>query len=388
MSDDWQFRAFMEYEGTKEEYPMPMIVQNILKEHSHQTAPYNRDVRDTLTLKQKSDRLFQMMTAQPVQTMMRKKINYRTRGAFGPDRPEFFLFDGNHRMTLLRDFMNGKCYFRLLNKTDMCNYYAWASQEAVDSVDHESLGYSKEYTTVINHEFMSRLKTCPVSMIELNRNMSDIDAYQRARVVNECRPLQNSQLIKCMCALGTKMSDMLRDLSKVSGKICEFLRDDIYTCNGSILILAAGHAADTNFYNYIVKTKNLNKLDAELRSTRLDNDAKFWSTLLKVKSTTETKLNRALDTIDPPLKKTDNSHKSTVGLFYIALFLAELNVDSGAVKDEFVKDDKVLSMLEAYMKLTSHEKGENHKRLYHFFRTGVFPPLKRKRAREEDDDEF
>lgn len=387
MSDDWQFNLFKKYDGTKEEYPIPITVHQLLDDHKHKIAPYNRDVEETLKLKQKSDRLFQMMTIQPVQIMMRKRIEYRTRGpAFGPDRPEFFLFDGNHRMTLLHDFMSGKCYVKLYNETDKCHYYAWASQEAVDSVDHESMGYYKEYAVVLAHEFMSRLKECPISMIELNKDMSDMEAYQRARVANECKPLLNSHLIKCMCALGTKMSDLLSQMSNISGNISIFLRDDIYTCSASVLILSVGYPLDTDFYNYIVKKKNLNKLDEVLRSTHLDNDAGFCSTLLKVKSITEAKLNKALDTIDPPLKKTDNSHKYIVGLLYIALFLAELNVDSGAINNDFVKDDKVLSMFEAYMKLSSHEKGDNHKRLYHFFRNGTFPSLK-KRAREDTDDD-
>lgn len=290
-------------------------------------------------------------------------------------------------MTLLHEFMNGKCYVQLYNETDKCYYYAWVSQEAVDSVDHESIGYSKKHAVVLAYEFMSRLKECPISMIELSKDMSDMDAYQRARVANTCTPLHNSELIKCMCALGTKMSDLLRDLSDVSGKIFDFLRDDIYTCIGSILVLAAVHPFDTNFYIYIVKTRSLDKLDAVLRCTNRDIDASFFSTLMKVKSITEIKLNKALDTIDPPLKKTDNSHKSTVGLFYIALFLAELNIDTGTIKDDFVKDDKVLSMIEGYMKLSSHEKGDNHKRLYNFFRSGIFPPQsKTKRARADDDE--
>lgn len=85
MSDDWQFALFKEHDTkTKEEYPIPITVNHLLDDHKHQTAPYNRDVEETLSLKQKSDRLLQMMTSQPVQIMMRKRIDYRTRGpAFG-----------------------------------------------------------------------------------------------------------------------------------------------------------------------------------------------------------------------------------------------------------------------------------------------------------------
>jgi hypothetical protein len=383
MADDWQFALFRLYDGNKEEYPIPITVGQLLDGNKHQTAPYNRDV-ETLSFKQKSDRLFGMMTSQPVQNMIRKRCVYRTRGpAFGRDRPEFFLFDGNHRMNLLHEFVNGTCYVKLYSETDRCEYYAWATQEAVDNTDHEKLGYSKKYAIVLAHEFMSRLMECPISMIELNKDMSDIDAYQRARVANECKPLQNSGLIKCMVSMQTKMAGLLRDMSIVCGKVFDFLRDDIYTCNGSVLIIACAHSFDNNFYNYIVKIKNLNKLDEILRSTDLDNDTAFCTTLLEVKQTTETKLNKALDNINPPLKKTDNSHKSTVSLFYIALFLAELNIKSKSINEDFVTDENVLQMMEDYIKLESYEKGDNHKRLYHFFRNGVFPPQSKKRARDD-----
>lgn len=382
MADDWQFVLFKKHDGSKEEYPIPLTVGQLLDGHKHQTAPYNRDV-ETLSMKQKSDRLFGMMTSQPVQNMIRKRIDYRTRGpAFGRDRPEFFLYDGNHRMNLLHEFVDGKCYVKMYNEVDRCEYYAWATQEAVDNTDHDKIGYHSENAVVLAHEFMSRLMECPISMIELNKNMSDIDAYERARVANECKPLQNSGVIKCMVSMQTKMANLLRDMSVVTGKIFDFLRDDIYTCNGSVLIIATAHPFDTNFYHYIVKIKNLNKLDEVLRSTHLDNDTALCTTLLNTKQITEAKLNKALDEINPPLKKADNSHKSTISLFYIALFLAELNIKSNIINDNFVTHEKVLQMLSDYMKLETHEKGDNHKRLYNFFRTGVFPPLSKKRARD------
>ena len=220
MSDDWQCALFERFHGVKKEYPISITVKELLEKHTHMTAPYNRDV-ENLTMKQKSDRIFYMMTSQPVQNMIRKRIKYRTRGpAFGPDRPEFFLFDGNHRKRLLDEFVNGQCYVKIYNDFDQCEYYAWATQEAVDTIDHLSFGYFPQYAIVLHYDFMQRLMRCPISMIELNHDMSDMDAYQRARVANECKPLFNSQLIKCMCALNTKMSDLLRDMSIMCVTLC------------------------------------------------------------------------------------------------------------------------------------------------------------------------
>lgn len=382
--DDWQFELFKTWDGIKEEYPIPITVGQLLDNHKHKIAPYNRNV-DRLSMTQKSDRISQMMTTQSVQTMIRKRIIYRTRGpAFGPDRPEFLLFDGNHRMSLAHEFMDGKCYVKIYNKKDARTYYAWATQEAVDNTNHQSLNYDKDVAVVLAHEFMSRLKECPISMIELNAKMSDNDAYTRARVANECKPLQNTQVIKCMCSLGTKMSDLLRDMSVIDGRICDFLKDDIYICTASILVLTASNSFKSDFYNHIVKVKNINRIDEVLHSTQLDADLSFGGTILKVKKIVETKLNRALVNIQPQLKTSDNSHKSTVSLLYIAIFLAELNVDSGTINDDFLKDDAIMEMFKKYMQLLSHDKGDNHKRLYHFFRTGVFPELK-KRMRDDDD---
>ena len=39
--------------------------------------------------------------------------------------------------------------------------------------------------------------------------------------------------------------------------------------------------------------------------------------------------------------------------------------------------ENILKMLQDYMDLSRSEKGENHKRLYSFFRTGTFPNKRR-----------
>lgn len=374
---DWQYALFTQYDNKKVEYPIPITVSQLL-DNKHAIAPFNRDVG--MTYKAKSDRLYQMMTSQPVQNMIRKRIKYRTRGIAGQSRPEFFLFDGCHRMTLLREFFQGECYVKLFNATDNCEYYAWASQEALDKADHTSLGYYPEYAVVLADEFVSRLKECPISMIELSKELTDAEAYERARVANECKPLQNAHLIKCMCGYQTPMASLLTDLSVISDPLLRFLNDDIYTCNASILcIVDKTDTMDKDFSKTIVKTKNLKNIDYLIQSVSFPDDLK--AKLKTAKDETEAKLNDVISTMantGNTLRSNDNSHRAAIGMLYLALFFAIINYNEttgapGEMTDQYIQNDKVVKMLKDYIDLPRHERGDNHKRLYVYFVTGKFP---------------
>ena len=55
----------------------------------------------------------------------------------------------------------------------------WNTQEAADAVESD-----KEYNLLIEYEWRKRLMGCHVSMIVLDKKMSDTAAYERARMAN------------------------------------------------------------------------------------------------------------------------------------------------------------------------------------------------------------
>ena len=383
-TNDYQYRYYDSIVGIPEENPEIISVSMLLQDNLHAMAPFNRNI-DDFSMKDKSDRLFNMMTTKSVQTMIRKEIRYRTRGGlYSKSRPLYFLFDGNHRFALSSDFFNGLCYV-IVPDEEGIKHYCWVSQEAKEKADHDKLGYDAQYADVLCPELRIRLMNCKIQMISLPPRLSDAEAYDRARIANQCKPLEIRSQIKCLCSKETKAADLLTSLSSPSPSPDEnllfgFLLDDIYTCNASLINLVSAHDILTDFSELIVKLKRLDKISGLIDT--YEPSTCVVRSMNKAKQDTEHKLCKALGDIHPPLKKWDNSHKSAVALMYISLFLAMLNVNCGSISDEFVGDEHVLTMLEKFIALQSYEKGENHRRMYKFFRTGTFPALSKKRHAE------
>lgn len=84
------------------------------------------------------------------------------------------------------------------------------------------------------------------------------------------------------------------------------------------------------------------------------NVPNFADAIMEIKTTTENRLNTALEKmIEREIirrKKTDNSLKYTIGLCYMALFLAGLNasVDKTNDKRYCLGEKQVLDMIEKY----------------------------------------
>ena len=128
---------------------------------------------------EKSNRLSAMMLDQQVQTMICKPTQCTKEEELGKPPATFHLYDGRRRLSVLREFIAGKCYIKMFNVEDGCDHYLWNTQEAVDAVES-----AKEYNRLIEYEWRNRLMGCHVSMIVLDKKMSDTAAYERARMAN------------------------------------------------------------------------------------------------------------------------------------------------------------------------------------------------------------
>ena len=182
---DFQYRILQEIEKSAyREKLTPISIRCLVWPTMYEAAECNCDAKD-MSAEEKSDRLSAMMLDQQVQTMICKPTQY-TKAQFNHLKEELgklpatnHLFDGGRRLSLLREFIAGKCYIKIFNVEDGCDYYLWNTQEAVDAVES-----AKEYNRLIEYEWRNRLMGCHVSMIVLDKKMSDTAAYERARMAN------------------------------------------------------------------------------------------------------------------------------------------------------------------------------------------------------------
>jgi hypothetical protein len=365
-----------------------MILKNLVEEHKYVVAVYNRST-DDLSSEEKSDRLWTMMESHPVQTMMSKEIEYRTsrrilKQTLGHDPVWYKLFDGCHRFDLTREFLAGKCYVKLFNSESNKFYYCWNTQAAVDTAK-EHTGYN----TLLAEEWRERLLNCPITMIRLHPSRSDTDAYERARVANQCKPLTHAQMYKCMCAGNTAMACVLRDLNSVEDRLSNFLGDDLYRYHISILRMFDEHSFDTNFHTHIAMLQGSNSI--QRAHTLINGEDKVHDDLFKVKTLessqrARTIVNSVLSGHIPKLREQDHSHRSAIGLIYFALTLACANDDENTHQpNPFISSTTMEAVLTTYLSSDGSQKGDNHKRFSTFFTTGIFPDAPNKKRKSTDD---
>lgn len=364
----------------------PMTLRNLMVSGSYEVAEYNRVTSD-LSLEEKSERLWTMMSTQPVQNMICKENVYRSGHA--QIRKEgrvpywYKLFDGCHRHDLTRDFLEGRCYVKIRNPNDDCDYYCWNTQEALGSVDSYH-----EYHLLIPEEWRRRLLDCKINMIRLDPQMSDTEAYQRARVANQCKPLSNAQIMKCMCAKKTVMAKLLGDMNLDDDELSNFLDDDIFRYNVSIIRMFVEHSFDCTFTTHIAMLQGRNAL--ERAEILINDEEKPHDDLFVRKVLDATKKSRSIVTAMmkervSELRKTDHTQQSAIGLIYFTLALACANANESVLTTEdYICKESAAHILDLYLGLDTSEKGENHKRFYTYFTTGTFPTKKRK-AREDED---
>ena len=156
-------------------------VKSILE--GYEFATLTREIK--MSAEEKSQRLNYIIIHQPIQNMIGRPNHYRKRKQLGYEPPRVVLFDGCHRLSVIKEFIAGKCYVKIFNKEDGCYYHLWATQEAVDAVTE-----NKEYHAKIESELLHRLMECRVSMTLLDRDCSDQYAYERALMANQCKTMK------------------------------------------------------------------------------------------------------------------------------------------------------------------------------------------------------
>ena len=386
-ADDFQNGLFQLMKAEKRaETNASLILKNLVEPHQFEVAKYNRKTTD-MDDEERSQRLWRMMNTHETQTMICKEIDCRVsrrirKQQLGYEPFWYTLFDGCHRKDLTDQFLAGKCYVKILNPEDNCYYYCWNTQEAVDAVTEY-----KEYHVLLSDELRARLLKCPISMIYLDSKMSDTEAYHRAKIANQCKPLSNAQIMKCMCSKNTVMANLLVNMN-VDNVLSEFLDDDLYRYNVSLIRMFVEHSFDGDFTPHIAMLQGRNAIE---RAEDLINDEEkphddlFARKVLEAATNARSIMNRMIAEHEPALRKTDHTQKSAVGLIYLSLTLACANSNEMVLAtSEYINKEAAEYVFDMYMGFDASEKGDNHKRFYTYFTTGTFPdsPLKTKKRKQ------
>ena len=138
---DFQYRMLQEIEESEyREQLTSTTIGNLVLPTMYEAAECDCDAKD-MSAEEKSNRLSAMMLDQQVQTMICKPTQC-TKAQFNHPKEELgkpparnHLFDGGRRLSLLREFIAGKCCIKIFNVEDGCDYYLWSTQEAVDAVE-------------------------------------------------------------------------------------------------------------------------------------------------------------------------------------------------------------------------------------------------------------
>lgn len=381
-----QFALFCKMsERNKREDHSNLEIRNILD--GYDVSEYNRNIE--MSAEEKSQRLYHMIDQQPVQNMIGRPTHYRLSARIlqrqlGYIPPKVVLFDGCHRLRVIKDFMDGECYVKMYCEEDECYHYLWATQKAVDAVTE-----NREYHHKIEDELLQRLLTCRISMTLLDRECTDQYAYERARIANKCKPLTHAQIMKYMSCYDTFVGNLLKSIH-VEDSLSAFLGDDIYRYYFSLIRMFIQFGFQANFLHHAVMlqgTRAVEKAEELIKSKELPMDDMFASKVRHAILSARAYLNDLLDNVidhDPKLVKLSNkrnSDTSAVGLFFFALGLASANADNASDEEEkarisnHISIDSIKQMLIKYLGMNSSEKGENHRRLYAFFVSGHFPDL-------------
>jgi len=368
-----------------------MVLQMLVEPAMFEVAKYNRVTSD-MDEEEKSERLFRMMCTHETQTMICKKNIYLQRRTvvkqqLGREPAWYTLFDGCHLKDLTDEFLAGKCYVKIHNTEDSCDYFCWNTQEAVDAITKY-----KEYHLLLSDELRERLLKCPISMIYLDSKMSDTDAYHRARIANKCNPLSNAQIMKCMCSKNTVMAKLLSDMN-TNDRLWSFLDDDLYRYNVSLIRMFVENSFDASFTPHIAMLQSKNAIE---RAEELINDDEkphddiFVRKVLSATNKARSLVNAMID--DKALRK-NHTQQSAIGLIYLALVLACANANESALSTtDFICKESVSHIFDVYTNLTGSEKGDNHKRIYCYFTTGTFPEApvksKKRKAPADADEEY
>lgn len=353
-------------------------VGNLIESGRHITAPLNRNLRP-FSHKESSRRLKTMLEHRTKCHMIRKKKPMRS--SRRKQTFAYYLYDGNHRFEMLKRFYNNDAYIAIHDKRTKKMRYAFFSSEGLTKHSHEEVfGFSKEDAVVLDPILAEKIKTAPVTFETLEEDMPEAEAYEAARIANECRALLPCQIAKYLCSTPTKMGATLKEISQFGGSIEKFLVDEVYQCSASVLQLVYFHNLTADFEKVVTKIRYVDKIADIVKKEDSLVHTNLHTTLKTVKPIVEQKLNKAIDSTNIRISPQNTGDKSVVSFFLIALFLAEANMEADTSLDRGrISQANVTALFKTYIEMPGSERGENLRRTYHYFRHGNFPPLKKKK---------
>ena len=344
-------------------------LNNIMENESsvYEIAPLNRDTGDW-SESHRNEFLVALIKYSPVQSMLCKNTGKRNlRSA-----TRYVLFNGCHRVRAVRGFLNGE--YPIDVPFPHGNINLWISEDALVG--------DPQTNAVILPALLGRIRGTGVAMTQLPSTMSDADAYERARMENDCVKLTDSQIMKISIAKNTPVAKLMQDCCLMSGpvkacanhfkrppsrllilplslRIChtfpfpqEYLGDDVYKYIASAIFYFLGYGFENKITEISVK-----KLPGILDMIKEDEQDKFNALkkdmLLAVK--------KSVNMLGPAMCSVALSDKVhyRVGCVYLGLILA-----AGNKKQKNVKTAAVQACLK---KVIENKMSGYHQYAYNMF---------------------
>ena len=382
-------------------------------------APENRTIfagRGKLSHEEKAERVKDMYMNNNIQTMMRKKIDYKAeKGRPRRDgEPEYNLFDGNHSLwPCYYGYIKGDFPIALLSLSEKMKWFdledesivpsgpvfIYATDKARDDALRNDIG---GYHATIPPTALAAIHDTRICMIDLPIKMSNDEAYTRAEKANNCTPLLPAERMKIRRAKNSEMAIKYRALT-VDGLdedninsdahiLQRILVDDFYKYQASFLVALDKQSLTRRYFERISIITSVNSLDQVLENPRNSAGTLTERQLshiavacLDIMNTTLSRLERDVD------RQTRFTLKDQhlVGIIFVALELAYGGYRHATGEDEnFFKDihhlgivqssalrllqTRVEDAIEIVRKLDHDEKKDKVGRIYHLLVTGTW----------------
>lgn len=327
----------------------------LFAQHSdiYKIAEFNRNVKDW-DPKQVQEFLYTLATSRisPSQSMMCKKVKKRTRGG----KIVYKLFNGCHRYYIIESFLKNELCLEMYDDETEKNYFLWAKEVPSDCDKTENF--------VMESCLLNKIMNTQVQMTQLPTSMTDDEAYERAKIENNCKKLTQSQQVKCVLSRQTDFAKLLDTLCKGNFKCCEYFADDLYKIMGSALWLTNFYRFDQDFTNKLVLKEPAALL--ELIDEERDDFAIYKGNFTKNIKTVITDFDAVYVDVDPSPKATYK-----VGCILLATIMASF-WDSNT----FNTKANIKICMQKIITSSSKECSSYHNTAYHKLTTGRFPTKK------------
>jgi hypothetical protein len=343
------------------------------KTDPHEIADGNRKCEGLPKVKMQ-ERVELIIRATPMRIMLRKQNKEKVRG--------YTLYDGCRNWHSVKQFKAGVFPLRFSYKGEEA-FFWWEQTFADDATGERNME--------LPLHLKSDLLGCQVSMITLNASVSDGEAYEMARRLNQSEPLDNSQIMKTMC-FGHQSechnAALLVDVTRKTDELMDVLGDKIWRYTVSIVrVFELGHYKDFTKHISVVSDLKIAEQVIKRRRSTPHEMRMFDTKTTRAVNMAREKINAMLRTEQITPRMTRNSFESATGLIFLALALACANVNERlcglAMTEEmhWIDDESVRYIAKKFLGLQSDERGDDHRRLYKFFMTGEWngPPSKGKK---------